>query len=151
MDGMDILYLLIPLSLVLVFVIAALFWWSLKSGQYEDLEGPGHRILMDDDRTDSLKNRSTVDPDQGTTEARSNHTADGFYGDGFAPLPEGSLLGLGVRAAHPFFSSGDPVGLLVGTEEIRTHRAINHTDVIVNFIEVGYILTCIKPTLMFSV
>jgi cbb3-type cytochrome oxidase maturation protein len=46
---MDILYLLIPLSLVLVFVIAALFWWSLKTGQYEDLEGPGHRILMDDD------------------------------------------------------------------------------------------------------
>ncbi len=67
MRGMDILYLLIPLSLVLVFVIAALFWWSLKSGQYEDLEGPGHRVLMDDDRTDSRKNRSTVDSDQGST------------------------------------------------------------------------------------
>jgi cbb3-type cytochrome oxidase maturation protein len=64
---MDILYLLIPLSLVLVFVIAALFWWSLKTGQYEDLEGPGHRVLMDDDRTDSRKNRSTVDSDQGST------------------------------------------------------------------------------------
>jgi cbb3-type cytochrome oxidase maturation protein len=38
MHGMDILYLLIPLSLVLVFVIAALFWWSLKTGQYEDLK-----------------------------------------------------------------------------------------------------------------
>ncbi len=47
---MDILYLLIPLSVVLVFVIAVLFWWSLRDGQYEDLEGPGHRILMDDDR-----------------------------------------------------------------------------------------------------
>ena len=35
--------------------------------------------------------------------APSNDTTDGFYGDGFAPLPEGSLLGLGVRAAHPFF------------------------------------------------
>ena len=67
MHGMDILYLLIPLSLVLVFVIAALFWWSLKSGQYEDLEGPGHRVLMDDDRTDSRKNRSTVDSDHGST------------------------------------------------------------------------------------
>ncbi len=66
MRDMDILYLLIPLSLVLVFVIAALFWWSLRSGQYEDLEGPGHRLLMDDDRTDILKNRSTVDSDQGT-------------------------------------------------------------------------------------
>ncbi len=62
---MDILYLLIPLSLVLVFVIAALFWWSLKSGQYEDLEGPGHRILMDDDQADTRENRARVDSDQG--------------------------------------------------------------------------------------
>jgi cbb3-type cytochrome oxidase maturation protein len=63
---MDILYLLIPLSLVLVFVIAVLFWWSLKSGQYEDLEGPGHRILMDDDRAGIGTNRNAVDPDQST-------------------------------------------------------------------------------------
>lgn len=69
MHGMDILYLLIPLSLVLVFVIAALFWWSLKSGQYEDLEGPGHRILMDDDEADVGKNRTSVDSDQ-TTKGR---------------------------------------------------------------------------------
>ncbi|MDH5534921.1 MAG: cbb3-type cytochrome oxidase assembly protein CcoS [Betaproteobacteria bacterium] len=47
---MEILYLLIPLSLVLVFVIAAVFWWALTRGQYDDLEGPAHEILMDDDR-----------------------------------------------------------------------------------------------------
>ncbi len=64
---MDILYLLIPLSLVLVFVIAALFWWSLKSGQYEDLDGSGYRILMDDDKTNIPTNRSTVDSDQGAS------------------------------------------------------------------------------------
>ena len=48
---MDILYLLIPLSLVLVFFIAVFFWWSLRSNQYDDLDGPGYRILMDDDST----------------------------------------------------------------------------------------------------
>ena len=64
MDGMDILYLLIPLSLVLVFVIAALFWWSLRSGQYEDLDGPGYRILMDDDKGGASSKRPPVDPDQ---------------------------------------------------------------------------------------
>ncbi|MDP2792877.1 MAG: cbb3-type cytochrome oxidase assembly protein CcoS [Sulfurisoma sp.] len=47
---MDILYLLVPLSVVLVFAIGAGFWWSLKSGQFDDLDGPGYRILMDDDR-----------------------------------------------------------------------------------------------------
>jgi cbb3-type cytochrome oxidase maturation protein len=45
---MDILYLLIPLSLVLVFLIGAMFWWALKGGQFDDLEGPAHRILDDD-------------------------------------------------------------------------------------------------------
>ena len=64
---MDILYLLIPLSLLFVFVIAAVFWWSLKSGQYEDLEGPGYRILMDDDRANAPTECSTVDSDQSTT------------------------------------------------------------------------------------
>jgi cbb3-type cytochrome oxidase maturation protein len=47
---MDILYLLIPLSLVLVFVIGAVFWWAVDGGQFDDLEGPAHRILQDDDR-----------------------------------------------------------------------------------------------------
>ncbi len=46
---MEIMYLLIPVSIVLVFLIGALFWWSLRSGQYDDLEGPGYRVLMDKD------------------------------------------------------------------------------------------------------
>ncbi len=49
---MDILYLLIPLSVVLVFLIGVIFWWSLRSGQFDDLEGPAHRILQDDDSHD---------------------------------------------------------------------------------------------------
>ncbi|MFO1396421.1 MAG: cbb3-type cytochrome oxidase assembly protein CcoS [Burkholderiales bacterium] len=46
---MEVLMLLIPLSVVLVFVIGALFWWSVRSGQFDDLEGPAHRIVADDD------------------------------------------------------------------------------------------------------
>jgi cbb3-type cytochrome oxidase maturation protein len=71
MDGMDILYLLVPLSVVLVFVIGAVFWWSLRNGQFEDLEGEGFRILMDDDKpappivtTDTTTESRTIDPDQ---------------------------------------------------------------------------------------
>lgn len=48
---MEILYLLIPLSMVFVFLIGGIFWWSLRGGQFEDLEGPGYTILMDDDRS----------------------------------------------------------------------------------------------------
>lgn len=48
---MNILFLMIPLAVVLVFVIGAAFWWSVRSGQFDDLEGPAHRILADDDET----------------------------------------------------------------------------------------------------
>jgi len=48
----DILYLLIPLGVVLVFLIGAAFWWAVESGQFDDLEGPAHRILSDDDSPD---------------------------------------------------------------------------------------------------
>ena len=46
---MDILYLLIPISLIIVAIAIGLFMWAIRSGQYEDLEGPAHRILMDED------------------------------------------------------------------------------------------------------
>jgi cbb3-type cytochrome oxidase maturation protein len=58
---MDILFLLIPLGLVLVAAIAWFFLWSVKSGQFDDLEGPGHTILMDNDRPSS-KNDNTKQP-----------------------------------------------------------------------------------------
>lgn len=61
---MDILYLLVPLSLAFVFLIAAVFWWNLKSGQFEDLEGPGYRILMDDDNAPAQEKSNSVDSDQ---------------------------------------------------------------------------------------
>ncbi len=46
---MEILYLLIPLSLALLFLMDAVFWHALISGQFKDLEGPAHRILMGDE------------------------------------------------------------------------------------------------------
>lgn len=42
------LYLLIPLSVVLVFIIGVIFWWSVRSGQYDDMEGPAYRLLLED-------------------------------------------------------------------------------------------------------
>ena len=47
---MDVLYLLIPLSLILAFAIGAVFWWAVRSGQFDDLEGPAQRVIMDEDR-----------------------------------------------------------------------------------------------------
>jgi len=44
---MDILYLLIPLSSVLVLGIVGVFAWALHRGQFDDLEVEGERILLD--------------------------------------------------------------------------------------------------------
>ena len=46
---MEVLYLLIPLGLVLLGIAIWGFMWAVKSGQFDDLEGPAHRILLDDD------------------------------------------------------------------------------------------------------
>lgn len=46
---MDVIYGLIPLMIGLGLIGVVIFIWSVKSGQYEDLEGDANRILMDDD------------------------------------------------------------------------------------------------------
>lgn len=54
---MEIVIVLIPLSLVLLSVAVLIFRWAVRNGQYDDLEGPAHRILYDDDLTDVNKDR----------------------------------------------------------------------------------------------
>ncbi len=49
---MTILYLLIPLSLILLGLAVWAFFWAVKNDQFEDLEGPAHRILFDEDEND---------------------------------------------------------------------------------------------------
>jgi cbb3-type cytochrome oxidase maturation protein len=46
---MNILFVLIPLSLVLLALAIWAFFWAVGSGQFDDLDSPGWRILMDDD------------------------------------------------------------------------------------------------------
>lgn len=45
---MDIMIVLIPVAVLMGAIGLAAFFWSLRSGQYEDLEGAAHRILIND-------------------------------------------------------------------------------------------------------
>jgi len=47
---MEDFFYLIPIALVLGAAGLAAFLWSLRNGQYEDLDGAAERILHDDDR-----------------------------------------------------------------------------------------------------
>ena len=45
---MSMIYVLLPLSLVLAGIAVGVFIWAAKKGQFDDLETPAHRVLLDD-------------------------------------------------------------------------------------------------------
>ena len=55
---MNILLVLIPAALMLGLAGLAAFLWSMRSGQFDDLDGAAGRILFDDDDTPSRKGKS---------------------------------------------------------------------------------------------
>jgi cbb3-type cytochrome oxidase maturation protein len=59
------LYLLVPLSVALVFLIGWVFWRALHGGQFDDLERPAYSILEDDDRPPE---KAAPDPGTGTAD-----------------------------------------------------------------------------------
>lgn len=59
---MDVLIYLIPVSLVLGGLALAAFLWSLRSGQYDDLDGAAHRILFDQANGPVASSNDGADP-----------------------------------------------------------------------------------------
>ena len=61
---MDILYLLIPMSAVLVLGILGVFAWALHAGQFDDLEQCGEQILGPDDDAFDRRQDSQARPNE---------------------------------------------------------------------------------------
>lgn len=62
---MDILYLLIPFSVLLVLVILGIFGWALNNGQLDDLEHEGERILtVEDEQFDTSQLSKLASPQE---------------------------------------------------------------------------------------
>ncbi|MCG6168197.1 cbb3-type cytochrome oxidase assembly protein CcoS [Leptospira sanjuanensis] len=57
---MNALYLTIPMAMLIALGALVVFFWSLKSGQYEDIEGPKYRMLFDDDPPQTEKRKTGV-------------------------------------------------------------------------------------------
>ena len=79
---MDIIYITIPVTLLFIATGVLIFFWASKSGQFDDLEGPAHRILFDEDY---LADFGDLPPDQkaalGDLDIGANYFSD-------PPLPE---------------------------------------------------------------
>ena len=59
---MAALYILIPVAVVLVALAIWVFFWAVDSGQYDDLDGPAHSILFDEE---DPKHRAGVEESEG--------------------------------------------------------------------------------------
>lgn len=65
---MSIIYVLIPLAIILVAVAIGIFFWAVRSDQFQDLERQGYSILFDDDlpddqKSEQIKEKSSADND----------------------------------------------------------------------------------------
>jgi len=62
---MSIIYVLIPIAMIFVAIAVMVFFWAVKSNQYDDLDREGVNILFDEDQpkipeTDNTKNQQQV-------------------------------------------------------------------------------------------
>lgn len=62
---MESLYLLVPMSIVIVFIAIWVFFNASDSGQFDDMVGPALRILQDDDRADVQHHPNGLPSDKG--------------------------------------------------------------------------------------
>ncbi len=57
---MDILYLLIPVSVLLALLVLLVFAWALRSGQFERIDAEGARILFDADQAEAPESSTST-------------------------------------------------------------------------------------------
>ncbi|ATZ74343.1 cbb3-type cytochrome oxidase assembly protein CcoS [Idiomarina sp. X4] len=58
---MSVIYALIPVAIIFVIIAIAVFFWAVRSDQFEDIERQGLNILMDDDKPEDADNK---EPDE---------------------------------------------------------------------------------------
>jgi len=73
---MDILFLLVPLSIVLALLIGWSFWRAVDTGQFDDLDGPALCVVADDDTPARRRSPSSpaLDDDQNAARAARRHS-----------------------------------------------------------------------------
>ena len=57
---MDVIYSLIPSMIFIGLILVGILIWAVKRGQYDDLDGDAHRILLDED-DDMMGGERSVD------------------------------------------------------------------------------------------
>ena len=71
---MEVIYGLIPSMIIIGIVLVIILFWAIKSGQFDDLEGDAHRILMDEDLTPPKKTSENLSTDKKEQKNFSDNT-----------------------------------------------------------------------------
>lgn len=58
---MNILFIMIPMAVILLAVAIGFFFWATNSKQFDDLDSPGYRMLLDDERDAVMQQSDKVD------------------------------------------------------------------------------------------
>lgn len=58
---MDVIYWLVPISIFILFLAIAIFFWAVKADQFKDLDSPAVDILFDDDEEQSPANSNRLE------------------------------------------------------------------------------------------
>ncbi|MCV2884212.1 cbb3-type cytochrome oxidase assembly protein CcoS [Aestuariibacter sp. AA17] len=65
---MNVIYVLIPLAIIIVTIAVIIFFWAVRSNQFEDLDRQGYSILFDDDTKEKSKKENTASTNESGTE-----------------------------------------------------------------------------------
>lgn len=68
---MEVIYGLLPGMLLLGLIGVGLFFWAVRSGQYDDMDGAAHRVLLDED-VDLSQNGAETESKDGSVEQESD-------------------------------------------------------------------------------
>ncbi|MGO1246308.1 MAG: cbb3-type cytochrome oxidase assembly protein CcoS [Oceanisphaera sp.] len=74
-DNVDVWYFMIPIAMVFVGLALVLFFWSVKSDQFEDLDRHGSSILFDDDKSShqQAQTKQVNDTENISTDIKEKH------------------------------------------------------------------------------
>lgn len=75
---MEVIYGLLPGMLLLGLVGVAVFFWAVRSGQYDDMDGAANRVLMDDEQQpdETITDEMDAESGQGNQEKKHDKHAD---------------------------------------------------------------------------
>lgn len=71
---MEIIFITIPLVLIVGGLVVAMFIWMAKKGQFDDLDGAAHRILLDDEEQNDASNIAQSEQDKNVSATSHNQS-----------------------------------------------------------------------------